>query len=680
MKSGELVAARLSGEITIAKVLEVEATRVRLLLRQKKEARIPAERIVLTTGVIASSDADIEKFKAETEALTSSIDIEELWEVVRDEDGPVSLEDLAELSWGDNAEASQRMALLLQLDRETLFFTSEKGVYSPRSEAAVEEIRQRRVREANNANDAAVLVEALTDGQLPSDLSPHQQMLLRDLRGFAIHGDNYTRGPVIKSLLDSVQRATGDMQRLAFDLLVDTGVFSPDEPLELERHGIPEGFSEAAYLEAHQASDTEALAQPDRLELTSVPTVTIDDSGTEDRDDALSLEVEAPGIYKVGIHITDAGTLITPGSELDIEADRRMATLYLPERKVPMLPKEVSTSKGSLNEGETRIALSLTIRFDDAGERLDWSLSPSIVRNDAALSYEEADTAISDTSHQWHSVISHLDTISKAVRARREEAGALNLERSEMNISVDENSRPTVRVIPRSTPSRQMVTEFMILCNSLMAEFCKQREIPAAYRSQTAPDLTDLGSDLPPGVELGNGALRWYSTIHRLTPAEISTTPAPHGGLGVAAYIQATSPLRRYPDLVMQRQISQSLNNTGQPLYSTDEISSVAQRADMQMRELSRIEEDRRRYWFLKYLKLGIQDGDMSDLFAATVLENQPNRPISRLDMVDYPFRVRAALPNSVLPGDVVTLRLHSVDLWLRRGQFVHAPEVAPEG
>ena len=101
----------------------------------------------------------------------------------------------------------------------------------------------------------------------------------------------------------------------------------------------------------------------------------------------------------------------------------------------------------------------------------------------------------------------------------------------------------------------------------------------------------------------------------------------------------------------------------------------MAQRADMQIRELSRIEEDRRRYWFLKYLKLGIQDGEMSDLFAATVLENQPNRPVAMLDMVDYPFRVRAALPNSVLPGEVVTLRLHSVDLWLRRGQFVHAPE-----
>jgi exoribonuclease-2 len=674
MKSGELVAARLSGEITIAKVLEVEGTRVRLLIRQKKEARIPAERIVLTTGVIASSDADIEQFKAEAEALTSSVDIEELWEIVRDEDGPISLEDLAELSWGENAEAYQRMALLLLLERETLYFTSEKGVYSPRSASAVEEIRQRRVRDANNASDAAALVEALTDGQLPADLSSHQQMLVRDLRGFAIHGDNYTRGPAIKSLLDSVQRATGDMQRLAFDLLVDADVFSLDEPLELERQGIPEEFSEAAYQEAQQASDTKALAQPDRLDMTSVPTVTIDDSGTEDRDDALSLEVEAPGIYKIGIHIADAGTLIVPGSELDIEADRRMATLYIPERKVPMLPKEVSTSKGSLNEGETRIALSLVVRFDNGGELLDWKLSPSVVRSDAALSYEEADSAISVTTHQWHSVMTKLETISKAVRARREEAGALNLERSEMNISVDDNGRPTVRVIPRATPSRQMVTEFMILCNSLMAEFCKEQKIPAAYRSQKAPDLTDLGADLPPGVELGYGALRWYSTIRRLTPAEISTSPGPHGGLGVAAYIQATSPLRRYSDLVMQRQISQNLN-TGQSLYSTDEISSVAQRADMQLRELSRIEEDRRTYWFLKYLKLRVQDGDMSELFAATVLENQPNRPVAMLDLVDYPFRVRAALPNSVLPGEVVTLRLHSVDLWLRRGQFVHTPE-----
>lgn len=109
-------------------------------------------------------------------------------------------------------------------------------------------------------------------------------------------------------------------------------------------------------------------------------------------------------------------------------------------------------------------------------------------------------------------------------------------------------------------------------------------------------------------------------------------------------------------------------------MYTTDEVSSVAQRADVQLRELGRIEEDRRRYWFLKYLKLGIQDGVLSDTFAATVLENQPNRS-AMLDLVDYPFRVRTSLPNSVLPGEVVPLRLHGVDLWQRLGQFVHSQD-----
>ncbi|MDA1228709.1 MAG: ribonuclease catalytic domain-containing protein [Chloroflexi bacterium] len=677
MKSGELVAARLSGEITIAKVLEVEASRVRLLLRQKKEARIPAERIVLATGVIASDDTDVERFKAETEALTDSIDVAEIWEVVRDEGTAMSLDELAELNWGNDAAAAQRVALLLQLDRETLYFVNEKGVYSPRSESAVEEIRTRREKEANNAIDAAALVNALAEGQLPQDMTAHQQILLRDVRGFAIHGDNYTRGPAVKTLLDGVQRATGDIQRLAFDMLVDAGVFSPDEPLELERENIPEEFSEGAIAEAANANDAAGLSQSNRVDLTDLPTVTIDDSGTEDRDDALSVGLDEPGIFKVGIHIADAGTLVLPGSELDIEADRRMATLYLPERKVPMLPPEVSTAKGSLQEGQTRIALSLLIRFDEAGQMLSWDVTPSVVRSDAALSYEEADGAISDAGHNWHTTLATLEKIASAIRARREQAGALNLERSEMLISVDENGRPDVRVIPRSTPSRQMVTEFMILCNSLMAEFCRDREIPAAYRSQTPADLTDLGSDLPPGVDLGDGPLRWYAIIRRLTPAAVSTSPAPHGGLGVPAYIQVTSPLRRYPDMVMQRQISQYLS-TGLPLYTTDEISSVAQRADVQVRGLARIEEDRKKYWFLKYLKLGIQDGEFSDLFEATVLENQANRT-AMLDLVSYPFRIRAPLPNAVLPGEVVTLRLHGVDLWRRHGQFVHAPDADGE-
>jgi exoribonuclease-2 len=142
----------------------------------------------------------------------------------------------------------------------------------------------------------------------------------------------------------------------------------------------------------------------------------------------------------------------------------------------------------------------------------------------------------------------------------------------------------------------------------------------------------------------------------------------------VPAYIQASSPLRRYPDLVVQRQISHFLE-TGEHLYDEEAIASVAQRADVQIRELGRLEEQRRTYWLLKYLdrqRRELEEMGEESLFDAMVLENAQNRSGS-LELNDYPFRVRAALPSTAAPGETVTLRLHGVDLWRRVGQFVVA-------
>ena len=208
----------------------------------------------------------------------------------------------------------------------------------------------------------------------------------------------------------------------------------------------------------------------------------------------------------------------------------------------------------------------------------------------------------------------------------------------------------------------------MILCNSLLARYCLDHGLPAAYRSQPAPDLSDL-PDLP------EGPLRRFHLFRRLRPADLSTVPAPHGGLGVEAYIQATSPLRRYPDLVMQRQISHFLA-TGEHHYSAEEIASVCHRADAQLRELARIEDDRRRYWFLKYLQQRLdapQDGEDRTHFRAVVLENEERR-LALLELSEYPFRFRTRLPWAVLPGETVGLRLRGVDLWRRFPQFVHEP------
>lgn len=677
MKPGELVVARMSGGITIVKLLSVEASRAKVSLRRNKEARLPVDRILIETGVVVTEDDAAEEFRQESDTLASDIDMTELWEVYREEAEAVSLDDLAELYWGAEPEATQKVALLIHLEGNNLHFISDKKGFLPRTEEAVQEILARRKRDAENSRDAQELVAHLSQSKLPDEITPHQRTLLEHIRGFAIHGDNYTRDAIVKTLLEDMEGARGDLQRLSFDLLVRVGTFSPDEPLELERGNIVEAFTDEALEEAAHIDPASVLQDQNRQDLTGLPTVTIDDAGTEDKDDALSLEEviseDGTTLYHIGIHITDAGALIPQGSVLDQEADRRMVTLYMPERKVPMLPLDVSNAKGSLEPGETRAALSLMLRISESGEIVDWETVPSIIRSDAALSYEESDAAIATPEHPWHNMLSSMHPVSKAIRERREQAGAINFDRPEMLIKASPDGDVSIKIVPRSTPARQMVTEFMVLCNTMLAEFCRREEIPASYRSQTPPDFSDLYADLPPGTEVVDGPLKSYLMIRRMAPADIGTNPAPHGGLGVSAYIQATSPLRRYPDLVMQRQISQFLK-TGQPLYSTEEMTSVAGRADVQLREISRIEEDRKRYWFLKSLRDRIADENAeADFMEAIVLENQQGRS-AQLELVDFPYRIRVQLPNSVNPGETVTLQLYGVDLWRRMGHFVHVP------
>ena len=687
MKPGELVAVRMSGGITIARVVAVEASRVRVAVRRKKEARLPAERIILSTQVFAEGDEQVADFRKQSEDIASDVDIAELWEVVSDEQTALSFNDLTELYWGSNANAAQQVALLLCLDRDSLYFEDAKTGYTPRTPTAVEETLARRKQQARQAAEAEALVASLESGELPSALTTHQQMLIDSIRGYAAFGDDYSRSALVKALFNKTRRKTGNLQRLAFDALVSCGIFTPDEPLELVRDDIAELFSEDALTAAEAVDESELLHDPKRIDLTALPTITIDDADTQDRDDALSLERLEAENYRLGVHITDAGALIPQDSVLDEVASLRMASLYIPDRKVPMLPTAVSHDKGSLEAGKRRATLSLLADINTDGEILRYEVKPSVITSNAALSYDEANSAIAhrhscegrnpeerSKRSDYTDMIANLYALTEALKRRREAAGAVNIDRPELLIKVISPDDVEVKVVQRNSPAREMVAECMVLCNSLLAALCRDKDIPASYRSQTAPDLTDLGADLPPGVQIGDdGPLRQYLMLRRFAPAQSGTTAAPHGGLGVPAYIQATSPLRRYPDMVMQRQITHYLS-AGEPLYGVEHITNVGARADVQLRAMSKLEDQRRRYWLLKHFKLRMEKvpGDEEAThFKAIVLENQPRRS-AVLELADYPFRARARLPDAILPGATVTLRLHSVDLWEKRAGFVH--------
>jgi exoribonuclease-2 len=674
LQPGEIVVAHLSRGATVVRYQEETATRVSVLLGRNKLARIPSDRILFATGVVASAQDKFEDFRDRSQHTAADIDLTEVWDVLTEDAGAISLEEMAELYWDSSPDAARLVALALHLDGNTDLFVREGDRYEPRTREAVADIQVRRARREQNAADALSLMTGLAQGAPPEELSKHQEMLLGQLRDYAIHGEESSGHDAARALLESVVSRTRDQQRRCFELLVDAGVFSPDEPLELHRAGIREQFPEDAVDEAASLALDHLLQQPHRRDLTGLAAITIDDAEAEDRDDALSVKTAEDGGYRIGVHIADAGSLIPLDGAVDREADRRMATLYMPERNIGMLPPGLAKRLGSLDAGETRCAMSLLVSMDASGEILDWEVTPSVVRSHAALSYEEADRALKDRDGAWGEALAGLNVAARALRDRRELAGAINIDQAEMLINLRPSGEVEVRVHDRSSPARLLVTELMIMCNSLLAEFCRDNDLPAVYRSQTKPDISDLELETPEGQ--AEEALQRYMVTRRLAPAHVSTTPLPHGGLGVEAYVQATSPLRRYPDLVIQRQITHFLT-AGEPLYPPEKVASVGQRADVQLRELAQLENMRNRYWFLKYLQQSrLEDSgaaETASLFPGTVLDNQPRR-LAMLELDEFPTRVRAELPQSWLPGDTVTLKLQGVDLWRRFGLFVHVP------
>ena len=675
MHPGELIVVRLKGGPAIGRYVASSDTdggahtgRVRVGIGRNREARLPRDRVMMWTGCVPTGDGEAEKLRDNAESLASGIDLRDVWDLAREEPGPVSIGDLSELYWGTAHDLAQRVAVVFHIAREPLYFEDTAEGYLARSEEAVRETLERREREARNAAEANALVEGLASGSLPSPLSAHQRALVGHVRGMVVHGDSYTRSAAAAALVKRVDPGVRDAQRLGFDLLVGAGLMSPDEPLELERAGIPDRFPEEALAEARNIRAEAALDRPGRGDLRYLQTITIDEKDTADRDDALSLEEQADGTCRVWVHIADAGTLIPAGGAVDVEADRRMSSLYLPELKVPMVPPEVSEDAGSLTAGVPRAALSVSARLSESGEVLDWDVAPSVIESRAALSYEEADRALEDPGHAWHGLVSGLAALGDILRLKRDMAGAVTIDRPELAVDIGPSGEVDVRVVTR-TAARRTVAEMMILCNGLLAELCRRESLPAAYRSQPAPEPGDPA----PGLE--DGPMSWYLAMRRLPPAELSTTPGPHGSLGVPVYLQATSPLRRYPDLVVQRQVSGFLA-TGSALYSEEQVASAAQRAHVQLREIASIEESRRRYWFLKYLRQRLDEpnGQGEALYEAVVLDRRPRRP-ALLELSRYPFRFRAELPDSVAPGERVVMRLHGVDLWQRTAQLTHVPQ-----
>jgi exoribonuclease-2 len=429
-----------------------------------------------------------------------------------------------------------------------------------------------------------------------------------------------------------------------FNLLVRLGVLQPHENLELIRQGFNKEFTPEA-LEQARSLDPAAAAGQGRSDLTGLYTFTIDGAFTTDFDDALSYEPEPGGGATLGVHITDAGAIMPAEGPLEDEARFRATSLYLPDDRLPMLPPTLSEDQLSLKQGEVRPALSVLARLDPEGRLVEYRLERSLIQVHRRLTYDEADGMLTSDER-----LAGMHQMCHALRQRRLEAGAYFLPLPELLVGVDPATGEVwVRRIDRNGPSREMVAETAILANWLFALHLSEAGAPALFRIQAKPSEP---------IEEGDPSdiYRHFKQRRLLNRVEVTTKPGLHSSLGVQPYTHATSPIRRYLDLVMQRQIGGILAGRG-PLYQTKELKALAMEVEPVVRRAMKVRQVRQRYWLQRWL-----EARQDQSHPAVVMERQMRRWQLLLTDIMMLVTIPANQGKGLAPGMEVELMIERVD------------------
>lgn len=319
-----------------------------------------------------------------------------------------------------------------------------------------------------------------------------------------------------------------------------------------------------------------ALPEEPRKDLTYLTSFAIDDEGSEVPDDAISFEEG-----KIWVHIADPAALIFPDTQADREARARGESLHLPESTVHMLSED-AISKLGLGKQEISPALSIGIHISQTGEIQDIEITPSLIRA-SRLTYQNAEALMDEP------LFSEIEKRLSLHREARLRNGAIDLDLPEVKVIVDAHHRVTLRpILPLR--SRRMVEESMLLAGAALAQWCLDRRIPVPFTTQEAPEQR-----IP-----GNTLADMYAMRRWMKRSQYRTMPGEHAGLGLKSYVQGTSPLRRYLDLVVHQQIRSFLR--GEKLLTEQDILERIGEVETLLPLLRQAEILSEKHWTLVYL------------------------------------------------------------------------------
>lgn len=539
---------------------------------------------------------------SDLEPLAGSVD--EAWELV--EGSETSLDELAELIYGDFTPPTAWATW--ELVAAGLYFsgTAERITARSAGEIAADQAEQAAKAAAAQAWDD--FIQRLKRGEMLED----DRQPLSEVERLAL---GQTTGSRILQALGRQETTVN-----AHKLLVAVGYWPQHHNPYPQRQGLP--------LDNPQLP-VPLFADESRLDLTHLDAYAIDDEGSEDPDDAISLEGE-----RIWVHIADVAALVTPDSALDLEARSRSANLYLPDQVIHMLPPATTHQLG-LGLQPISPALSVGFTLDEAGMITETTLAISRIRA-TRCTYAGIQQRLDQAP--FAALKGHCDRY----RQRRMDAGAATINLPEVSVRV-EAGEVRIKPLPR-LESRQMVADAMMMAGEAVARYALTHQLAIPFATQPPPEKQER----PEGIAAS------FAFRRQLKPSRLSTQEAPHSGLGLECYTRVTSPLRRYADLVTHQQLRAHL--LGHETLSLESVSERIAAAEAVSGAVRRAERLSNTHWKMVYLQANRQWRG-----SAVVAEVRDNRATLIIPALALETRLR--LSGEVALDSEVEVEVREVDL-----------------
>jgi ribonuclease R len=455
-------------------------------------------------------------------------------------------------------------------------------------------------------------------------------------------------GQVVMTEITEYPSAARNPEGKIIEIIGRRGEKGLDTELLIRKHSLPAEFPPKVIAAAEKIPrEIPEAERCRRTDLTGLAMATIDPVDAKDFDDAVSLEISEKGNYLLGVHIADVSYYVRPGEVLDDEAYERATTIYLEDRVLPMLPERISNDLCSLREKVDRLAMSVMMELDPKGNLLRYEILDSVIRVNHRMTYDnvlavlDGDKELTEKYADFVERFRMMNRLAQTLRAKRIARGSLDFNFPEARAIFDSAGEVAGIALQKHSISHELIEEFMLLANETVARHVTARNAPMMYRIHEEPDPEKMGSFrefigslgyalspkdsmTPRGLQKISSAARGrpeealinYLMLRSLKEARYSSENAGHFGLASDCYTHFTSPIRRYPDLVVHR-IARMLNDGGPELVEKiygEGLERMAEHASRCEREAMEAERES-----LKTKQLMFMSGKLGEVYEGRI-------------------------------------------------------------